>query len=122
MTIITREQFVRGFNALKAAQDRRQRLNAILAEGNDGHQDVGLDPATRELERQLEERCRDCEGDDGPWPSDCGAEGDISIGLSTIPMSISDQHGNRLDHLTTAEEIWTMWERTKTGPFRGVLA
>ncbi len=117
--MITRDQFIRGFNALVAAHARRDRLNAILAEGNDGHQDVGLDPAIRELERQLEERCRDCEDDQGPWPENSGAEGDISLGLCpTGFMTIRDEHDNVLPHLTTAEAIWDQWEATSTGPFR----
>lgn len=117
---ITRDQFIRGFNALKATQDRRNRLNEILNEGGDGHADIGVDPGVRELERQLEERCRDRWDDDGPWPDDCCGEGDISIGLSPIPMTISDEHDNILPHLTTAEDIWDMWETTRTGPFRPI--
>ncbi len=117
---ITRDQFIRGFNAIKAAYVRRDRLNAILVEGNDGHQDVGLDPAVRELEQQLVDRCRDHEDADGPWPENSGAEGDISLGLCPLPMTIHDEAGNRLPHLTTAEDIWAMWERTSTGPFRPV--
>lgn len=100
--MITREQFIRGFNALKAARDRRARINAILNEGGDGRQDIGLDPAVRELEQQLVERCRDHEDENGPWPENSGWTGDISFGLSW----------------TTAEEIWAKWEETKTGPFR----
>jgi hypothetical protein len=117
--MITREQFIRGFNALKAAQDRRARINAILNEGGDGHQDIGLDPAVRELEQQLVERCRDHEDENGPWPENSGWEGDISCGLFDPGfMTITDQQGNALPHLTTAEEIWAKWEKTKTGPFR----
>lgn len=115
---ITRDQFIRGFNALKAAHDRRHRINEILAEGNDGHQDVGLDPAIRELERQLEERCRDREDDNGPWPDNDGAEGDISLGLCPFEMKISDESGTTIPHLRTAEEIWARWERDGAGPFR----
>lgn len=73
----------------------------------------------RELEQQLVERCRDHEDENGPWPENSGWEGDISLGLSRPGfMTITDEKGNSLPHLTTAEEIWAMWEETRTGPFR----
>ena len=123
MTSISRDQFIQSFNALKASQARRDRINAAM---NDDSQsftcDIGTDPAVWEFQRMLEAWTRDRWDDSGPWPEDACGEGDISLGLSPLPMGIRDEHGNHLPHLTTAEEIWAMWERTKTGPFRGVPA
>ena len=119
MTAISREQFIRSFDALKASQERRDRINAAM---NDDSQsfpcDIGTDPAVWELQQLLEAWTRDRWDDNGPWPEDACGEGDISLGLSPIPMGIHDHLGNELPHRTTAEDIWAMWERTKTGPFR----
>lgn len=123
MTAITFDQFKRGFDGIKESYARRQRINAAM---NDDSQDftcdVGTDPAVHVLQELLEAWTRDKCDDRGPWPADSWGEGDISLGLSSMPMTIRDENGSELPHLTTAEDIWAMWERTKTGPFREVPA
>lgn len=117
---ITFEQFKRAFDALKASDARRQRVNAAL---NDDTQDftcdIGSDPAVWEFQRLLEAWTRDREDENGPWSDDVCAEGDISIGRAAPGfMTLIDEKGTVLPHLTTAEEIWSHWRTTSTGPFR----
>lgn len=117
---ITREQFIRGFYALKDAQVGRNTVEEAARDAGFEYFDMGCNPLAAELERQLVERCRAREDDNGPWPDDCDGEDDISIGLHWGDGfgSITDSEGNQLPILTTPEDIWAMWEETKTGPFR----
>lgn len=121
MTAITFDQFKRGFDAIKESYARRHRINAAM---NDDTQDfacdIGTDPAVHVLQELLEVWTRDKWDDDGPWPVDSWGEGAISIGLMSGPMTVKDHEGRVLPHLTTAEDIWAMWEQTNTGPYRGV--
>lgn len=115
---ITREQFIRGFDAIKESYARRQRINAALNVEQDFTCDIGTDPAIYEFQRLLEEWTGDRADDNGPWPEDCAAEGCISLGLADPQfMSVTDEDGKLMPHLTSAEEIWAMWGATKTGPF-----
>ena len=117
---ITFDQFKRGFDAIKNHWAALRVVeDAAMNVGFDGF-DLGCSPLARELERQLAERCRAREDANGPWPEDSDGEDDISLGLWTGPMTIRDEHGAEIPHLTTAEDIWAMWERTSTGPFRPV--
>lgn len=117
---ITFEQFERGFDALKASYARRCAVEQAAIDG--GHQDfnLGFNPVEAELEEQLVERCGDKRDDNGPWPADSYGEGDISLAIHFGDTRILDEDGAPILNLTTAKEVWAMWERTKTGPFRKV--
>jgi hypothetical protein len=115
---ITKEQFVRGFNALRVSYARRQAVNEALDKENDFGCDIGSDPTYSELIRQLEDRCRCREDAYGDWPEDSCGETDIEIALmDRTSCSVTDEQGNRIDFPSTAEGLWAWWERTKTGPF-----
>jgi hypothetical protein len=116
---ITREQFIRGFNALKADIARRGAIEDLACRlGLDGF-DLGSSPVATELERQLVERCRAREDENGPWPEDSYGEDDISLALHWESLGgVVDQEGNRMAFPTTPEGVWEMWEREKAGPFR----
>ena len=117
MTII-RDQFIRGFSALKASDARRERLNAAFGNDQDFNCDVGGDPAYFELLAQLEERCRAKEDEDGPWPENEGGESDIAFALIEGLGPVYDEAGGGIDMPATAEGLWAMWEQSGTGPFR----
>lgn len=118
---ITREQFIRGFNALKDAQAARDATEqAAINAGFEGF-DLGCNPLAKELERLLGELCRVREDDAGPWPADSCGEDDLSLCLHWSPYhSITDDQGNTIDFPTTPEDLWSMWERDRAGPFRPV--
>lgn len=115
---ITREQFIRGFNALKADKTRRDAIETVADRLGLSGFDMGCNPVANELEQQLVERCRDKEDDSGPWPEDSCGEGDIALALHYFDVAIYDENDRRQPNLTTAEEVWDHWEATKTGPFR----
>lgn len=121
MMNITREQFIRGFNALKDARAARDATEqAAMNAGFEGF-DLGCNPLANELELLLGELCRVREDDAGPWPPDAIGEDDLSLCLHWSPYhSVTDDQGNKIDFPTTAEDLWSMWEREKTGPFRPV--
>lgn len=116
---ITRDQFIRGFNALKADIVRRDAIEVVaLRLGLEGF-NMGVNPAATELERQLVERCRAREDENGPWPADSPGEDDISLALHWEVLGhVIDDRGNAIDFPKTPEAVWAMWEATKTGPFR----
>ncbi|CAM2823202.1 hypothetical protein [Brevundimonas diminuta] len=118
---ITREQFIRCFNALKAAQAARDATEqAAVNAGFEGF-DLGCNPLAHELECLLGELCRVREDDDGPWPSDSPGEDDLSLALHWVGFGrVTDEHDNEVDFPRTAEALWEMWEREKAGPFRPV--
>ena len=119
--MITREQFIRGFNALKADEARRVAVElAAVQAGMEGF-DLGVNQLAHELETLLAELCRAREDDDGPWPEDSCGEDDISLALHWTGIgSITDGVTGEVirDFPTTAEGVWEMWERERTGPFR----
>lgn len=119
---ITRDQFIRGFNALKDAEAARNAVEGAASQHGFEGFDLGASPLANELERQLVERCRAREDEHGPWPDDSCGEDDISLALHFADIgSITDADGRRIrDFPTTAEGVWAMWERERTGPFRAV--
>lgn len=118
---ITREQFIRGFDALRANQAARETTErAAIEAGLEGF-DLGYNPLSNELERLLGELCRVREDDDGPWPSDSCGEDDLSLALHWSGHTrIDDEHGNAIDFPNTAEALWAKWEAEMSGPFRPV--
>lgn len=119
--MITRGQFVRAFNALKADQARRDAVEQSAIQHGMESFCLGSSPVANELEDLLAELCRDREDENGPWPADSCGEGDISLALHwTTIGSITDGVTGEVirDFPTTAEGVWEMWERERTGPFR----
>lgn len=117
--MITREQFIRGFNALKADIARRDAIETVAERLGLESFCLGSSPVANELERQLVERCRAREDENGPWPEDSYGEDDISLALHHETLGgVVDEHGNRIAFPTTPEGVWEMWEREKAGPFR----
>ena len=108
---ITREQFIRGFNALQASFDRPRAMNQAAKKAGIEDYEHGLDPVAFELQRQLEERCDDV--DDGDWGSSGSA---ISYGLHEGHI-VTPGAGRESFRMNTAEAVWRWWEETKTGPF-----
>ncbi|MGH6977952.1 MAG: hypothetical protein ACRED4_01445 [Brevundimonas sp.] len=106
---ISREQFIRGFNAIRQAFARRDIINdAGRAAGREDF-DVGTDPVVYELQRQLEERCGDAKEDMTGTA--------ISYGLHEGHI-VSTGEGRESFRMNTAEAVWRWWEETETGPFR----
>ena len=119
--MITRDQFIRAFNALKSAQEGRTAVEKAAADAGIEYFDLGANPVANELEDLLAELCRDREDENGPWPADSCGEGDISLalhwtGVGSILDGVTGEHIR--DFPTTAEGVWEMWERERTGPFR----
>lgn len=105
---ITREQFIRGFNALRASFDRQSAMNEAARKAGIEDYDHGQDPVVYELQRQLEERCQDV--DDpvvGTAISYALHEGDI-----VRPAAGAEQF-----RMNSAETVWRWWQETATGPF-----
>lgn len=107
--MITRDQFIRGFDAIKTHHASRRSIeDAALAAGWDEF-NIGYDPIARELQRQLEERCGDTT-DDPHFGTEISyalnEKGRCSTADGLISMTVD-----------SAEALWTWWERTKTGPF-----
>lgn len=105
---ITREQFIRGFNAIRASFGRQTAMNVAALEAGIEDYDYGQDPVAYELQKQLEERCNDrADGIAGTMISyalhEMGECSDPSIGLTL--------------KVASAEAVWRWWEETKTGPF-----
>lgn len=119
---ITREQFIRGFNALKAEIERRSLIEQTAIDAGLQDFNMGSSPVANELEQQLVERCRDRWDDSGPWPEDSYGEGEISLALHYADTPIYDEDHVRQPNLSTAEEVWAQWEATQTGPFRPEVA
>lgn len=106
---ITRDQFVRGFNAIQASFDRQRAMNQAAKMAGIEDYDHGQDPVAFELQRQLEERCADIdEGQPG------GSA--ISYGLHEGHI-VTPGVGRESFRMNTAEAVWRWWEETKTGPF-----
>lgn len=76
--MITRSQFIRAFNALKADQARRDAVEEAAIQHGMESFCLGSSPVANALEDLLTEVCRDREDANGPWPADSCGEGDIS--------------------------------------------
>lgn len=105
---ITRDQFIRGFNAVRLAFGRQTAMNIAALENGLDDFSLGLDPAVYELQRQLEERCGDDPG--------CRLGTMISYALHER-MECGDPSAGVTMTVDSAEALWTWWEKTKTGPF-----
>lgn len=118
--MITREQFIRGFNAIKASHDRRDAINTAARAAGMIDFDAGDDPVVYELRRQLEERCGDRRDADGPFPPGQGT-GDIEYALyeggEVVPFEGAEPYV-----MDDAESVWRFWMHSKTGPFRSEAA
>lgn len=107
-TAITREQFVRGFNAIVAHYAGRASIEKAMEAAGWEDCRFGYDPVVMELEHQLAERC----GDDVK-----------ALGGSMISYALNERHecSDPASGLTlkvdSAEAVWTWWEATNTGPF-----
>ena len=123
--MISRDQFIRGFNALKTDQARRHAIEQAAIQNGVEDFCLGSNPVAMELEDLLTELCRDREDADRPWPADSCGEGDISLALhwssfGSVRDGVTGEHIR--DFPTSAEEVWEMWEREQTGPFRPAQA
>lgn len=107
---ITKEQFIRGFTAirnhLKGAQSLREAAEAV------GWRDLDVadEGLCDELAQQLRERC----GDDANRP--------VGNSNSLIEYALWDAEGEEDTgdgwfDLRLPEEVWRFWEQTLTGPF-----
>lgn len=108
-TAITRDQFIRGFNAIQAHYAGRTLIEQAMFDAGWEDSRIGYDPIVIELRHQLEERCADTVND--PYTgtlidyalNEGGECSDASIGLAL--------------KVDSAEAVWRWWEETKTGPF-----
>ena len=107
---ITREQFIRGFNAVRASFERQHLMNEAAKTAGIEDYDHGQDPVAYELQRQLEERC-----DELVVGKVVGTA--ISYGLCEGHI-VTPGAGMESFRMNTAEAVWRWWEETKTGPFR----
>lgn len=106
--MITRDQFIRGFNAIVSHYDGRTKIETAMFDAGWEDCRIGYDPVVIELRLQLEERCNDIVVEMGGTLIDYalnegGECSDPSIGLAL--------------KVDSAEAAWTWWEKTKTGPF-----
>lgn len=108
-TAITRDQFIRGFNAIRTHYAGRALIEQAMFDAGWEDSRIGYDPVVIELRHQLEERCGDTADD--PYTgtlidyalNEGGECSDPSVGLAL--------------KVDCAEAVWTWWEQTKTGPF-----
>ncbi len=107
---ITKEQFVRGFDAVRAQHAAETAMEKLAAEHGNPEFSLGHSPVTVELIRQLEERC------DDPDVSDASGS-DIQYALYERNM-VTTSEGAEPFRMDTAEAVWRWWEETKTGPFK----
>lgn len=108
-TAITREQFIRGFTAIRVSFGRSTAMNIAALEAGIEDYNHGQDPVAYELQTQLEERCNDTFDDPQVGTA-------ISYGLHECGLvrPAEDAEEFRMD---SAEAVWRWWEETKTGPF-----
>ena len=105
---ITREQFIRGFNALRASFDRQSAMNTAALQAGIEDYDYGQDPVVYELQRQLEERCAD---KDEPVVG-------TAIAYALHERNLVRPHAGADQFLMdSAEAVWRWWQETETGPF-----
>ena len=120
--MISKEQFIRGFNALKANSHLRRAVGDAARDAGLQDFDLGCNPLEHELQTLLGELCRVREDDDGPWPTSSWGNDDLELALHYAEMgNIRDENGNKMDFPSTAEGLWRFWEHTGTGPFRPPL-
>lgn len=106
---ISRDQFLRGIAAIERYQTMRRAIQAAMEAG--GIQELTYpgsgDDLLSELTKQLEERCNDPQIQHGSMIAymlyDCGG-----------PVHLAD---GRKFMTKTAEQLWTYWEASATGPF-----
>lgn len=106
---ITRDQFIRGFNAIRLSFARQTAMNVAALEAGIEDYDHGQDPVAYELQRQLEERCGDTTDDKYVGTM-------ISYGLHE-GGECTPAAGAASFRVDNAEAVWRWWEETKTGPF-----
>lgn len=106
---ITKEQFIRGFDAVKAQHAAENALTKLAAEHGNPEFSLGHSPVTVELIRQLQDRC------DDPDVNDAFGS-DIQYALYEQNM-VTTSEGAEPFRMDTAEAVWRWWEETKTGPF-----
>nr|WP_313040379.1 hypothetical protein [Brevundimonas diminuta] len=106
---ITRDQFIRGFNAIRASFGRQTAMNVAALEAGIEDYDYGQDPVAYELQKQLEERCNDTVDDPHVGTA-------ISYGLHEGGLVRPHDSAEEF-RMNSAEAVWRWWEETKTGPF-----
>lgn len=106
---ITKEQFVRGFDAIKAQHRAEEEITRLAGRHGNPEFSLGHSPVTVELIRQLQERC------DDPDTSDSFGS-DIQYALYERNM-VTPSEGAEPFRMDSAETVWRWWEETKTGPF-----
>jgi|GEM_PF-1947476 len=109
---ITREQFIRGFNAIRLSFGRSTAMNIAALEAGLEDYNHGQDPVAYELQTQLEERCNDTFDDPHVGTA-------ISYGLHECGL-VRPRGGAEEFRMDSAEAVWRWWEETKTGPFRPI--
>lgn len=107
---ITREQFIRGFNAIKASHDRCRVINEAARKAGQEDFEIGTDPAIYELRKLLEEWCGDI-GEDARMGTDIDYA--LYEGGEVTPFK-----GAEPFIMDSAEAVWSFWMHSKTGPFR----
>lgn len=108
---ITREQFLRGIEAINRYRAMVRAVGAaMLAGGAGAPEDLGGQALHEELTRQIEERCGDPSRD--PFGSD------IEYMLYDAGGPVIEADGTRR-MVNTPELLWRYWEETGRGPFDG---
>jgi hypothetical protein len=113
MTEITRDQFLRGIEAINA-HNRLVKVvyDAFAAAGEDRVDGLGASRLLNELSRQLEERCND--------PN-------VPMQGSMIDYVLYEQGGLVIEAdgskrmVNTPELLWSYWEETGCGPFEATV-
>lgn len=119
--MITRDQFIMSYNAIEHHYASRKKVEGAAEEAGLADFCLGSSPVANALEQTLGAWCRVREDENGPWPADSCGEDDLSLALHWADIgTITDgKTGEPIrDFPTTAEGIWEMWERERTGPFR----
>lgn len=108
-TAITRDQFIRGFTAIRLSFGRSTAMNIAALDAGIEDYNHGQDPVAYELQTQLEERCNDTFDD--PLVGTA-----ISYGLHECGL-VRPWDGAEEFRMDNPEAVWRWWEETKTGPF-----
>lgn len=111
--IITRNQFIRGFRAVRKHLDGARSVREAAEAAGWRELEVGDEAICDELMRQLTERCDD---EDRP----------VGNSKSLIEYALWDAEGvedtgDGVFDFRQPEEVWRFWEEGKTGPFKKAI-
>lgn len=107
--MITKDQFIRGMDAIEAHRDLKAAVDAVLEmAGCEPSTDMGGGKLLDEIVTQLEERCND------------PVAGLVASAIGWVVWEgggdVIEDDGRQFS-VRTPDELWTWWETTERGPF-----